>query len=160
MNEGSRLSLLSKLNLLGLIDLSIIACNIKLSKDIDGAMRSCEDSITNLKLLNKEDANQVGIASQNLIEELQENLMKIKSKDLDVEEIAHAMSPYQQRTGNSSVLDEELQMLQNVRKGNKIVGSREYNLVFFITCFVPFVRPTLPTLKQNEIARMKSKNKI
>lgn len=38
-------------------------------------------------------ASEVGIASQNLIEELYDNLMKIKEKDLDVDEIAAGLSP-------------------------------------------------------------------
>ena len=86
-NHNSRLSTLSKLNLLGLIDLSLITTNLKLTKDVDQAMKSCEDSIGNLKFHNT-DTNLVGIASQNLIEDLLDNLHKIKEKDLDIEDIA------------------------------------------------------------------------
>jgi hypothetical protein len=48
----SRLSQLSKLNLLGLTDLSLIASGLKLSKDVDQALKSCEESIQYLKALN------------------------------------------------------------------------------------------------------------
>lgn len=48
-------------------------------------MKSCEDSIQALKTLNQ-DTQAVGIASQNLIEELLDNLHKIKEKDLDIDE--------------------------------------------------------------------------
>jgi len=41
------------MNLLGLTDLSIIATNLKLTKNVDEAMRNCDDSIQNLKLINK-----------------------------------------------------------------------------------------------------------
>lgn len=39
--------------------------------------------------------------------------------------------------------------------GNKIVTTKEFDLVFYITCFVPFVRPTVPLLKENEILKIK-----
>ena len=35
-----------------------------------------------------QEANAIGIASQNLIEELLDNLQKIKERDLDIDEIA------------------------------------------------------------------------
>jgi hypothetical protein len=54
---------------------------------------------------------------------------------------------------------DELKMLSSVRNGNKIIGTREYNLVFYITCFVPFVRPNIPMIKDTEINRMKSLEK-
>jgi hypothetical protein len=41
-NSLSRLSLLSKLNLLGLIDLSLVACSLKLFKGLDIAIKQCE----------------------------------------------------------------------------------------------------------------------
>ncbi len=65
------------MNLLGLIDLALIATNLKITKSVDEAMRNCEDAIANLKLVNKTTLKNVpvGIASQNLIEELLESLM-------------------------------------------------------------------------------------
>ena len=41
-NSGSRLSQLSKLNLLGLIDLALVACSLKLYKGLDIAIKLCE----------------------------------------------------------------------------------------------------------------------
>jgi hypothetical protein len=46
-------------------------------------------------------------------------------------------------------------MLSSIRNGNKIISTKEFSLVFYITCFVPFVRPTVPVLKESEISRMK-----
>jgi hypothetical protein len=56
------LSTLSKLNLIGLIDLSIIANNLKIDKDVDQAIRLCEETVKNLIELNK-NINTIGIAS-------------------------------------------------------------------------------------------------
>jgi len=49
----------------------------------------------------------------------------------------------------------EIEFLQNIRKGNKIISSKEFKLVLFITCFVPFIRPNLPLVRSAEITRMK-----
>ena len=83
-NNLSRLSQLSKLNLLGLIDLALVACNLKLFKGVDLAIKQCEQSIIMLKALNGDQSNDVGIASQNLLEELLDNLLIFKEKELDV----------------------------------------------------------------------------
>jgi hypothetical protein len=45
--------------------------------------------------------------------------------------------------------------LSQIRKGNKITQSKEFKLVFFITCFVPFIRPNVPMIKPNELAKLK-----
>ena len=184
-HKQSRLSNLSKLNLLGLIDLSIIAVKLKISKDVDQAMKQCQESIQNLKDLNKQQQNNkdmlqqnneepedIGIASQNLIEELYEHLMKVKTKDLDIDEIAQSYSPERQinlkarktsstynptthNTNNIMDESEELKFLTSIRNGNKIVTTKEFSLVFYITCFVPFVRPNVPILKESDITKMK-----
>jgi len=36
------------------------------------------------------------------------------------------------------------------------VGTKEFNLVFYITSFAPFMRPGIPIVKDTEIAKMKS----
>ena len=41
--------------------------------------------------------------------------------------------------------------LLELRKGNKVIGAKDYMLVFFITCFLPFVRPSIPQIKDTEI---------
>lgn len=83
-NSQSRLSLLSKLNLLGLIDLSLVACSLKLFKGLDTAIKLCEQSILLLKNLNMDSGIEAGIASQNLIEELLDHLLTIKDRELEV----------------------------------------------------------------------------
>jgi hypothetical protein len=51
--------------------------------------------------------------------------------------------------------------LLEMRKGNKVIGAKDFMLVFFITCFLPFVRPSIPMLKESEISRAKkSQSKI
>jgi hypothetical protein len=80
----SRLSLLSKLNLLGLIDLSLVACSLKLFKGLELAIKLCEQSIVLLKALNVDSGIEAGIASQNLIEELLDHLLTIKDRELEV----------------------------------------------------------------------------
>lgn len=51
------------------------------------------------------------------------------------------------------------QFLLNLRKGNKVIGAQDFMLVFFITCFLPFVRPTIPQLKEAEIIKAKKSQK-
>lgn len=75
---------MSKLNLLGLIDLALVASNLKLFKGVDLAIKQCEQSIIMLKALNGDQSNDVGIASQNLLEELLDNLLMFKDKELDI----------------------------------------------------------------------------
>jgi hypothetical protein len=66
-----------------LVDLALIACQLKLKKGLDECIRECEDSILVLKELNKDSSKEIGIASLNLIEELLENLLQIKQLDND-----------------------------------------------------------------------------
>ena len=42
-----------------------------------------------------------------------------------------------------------------LRKGNKVIGAKDYMLVFFITCFLPFIRPNIPQIKDYEIVKAK-----
>ena len=72
------------MNLLGLIDLSLVACNLKLFKGLETAIKQCEQAIILLKSLNMDSGIEAGIASQNLIEELLENLLKVKDRELEV----------------------------------------------------------------------------
>ncbi len=85
---SSRLSFLSKLNLMGLIDLAMIAVTLKINQRVDEAIRACEEAVLSLKVQNKleDQENPIGVASQNLVEELHENLLKVKENDLDLEE--------------------------------------------------------------------------
>ena len=46
----SRLSFLSKLNLMGLIDLSMVTVGLKLNRNVDEAIRFCEEAVLNLKV--------------------------------------------------------------------------------------------------------------
>lgn len=50
-------------------------------------------------------------------------------------------------------------MLKSIRRGNKIVATKEFMLVFFITCFVPFIRPNFPIIKESEMNRLKNEER-
>ena len=76
-----RMSFLSKLNLLGLISLSSIVLNLKLSGDLETAIRDLTWAIKDLQRWNdnklkpsSQPANHIGIASQNIMEEYLEKL--------------------------------------------------------------------------------------
>jgi hypothetical protein len=99
----------------------------------------------------------MGIASQNLIEELYDNLMKIKERDMDLEELQTQESD-KKKTHVSGLSAEQMEklFLGQIRKGNKIVNSKEFKLVFYITCFVPFVRPNIPSIRETSLLKAKT----
>ena len=43
--------------------------------------------------------------------------------------------------------------------GKNIIGSRDYMLVLFITCFLPFVRSSVPLLHPKDLKRAKKRQK-
>jgi hypothetical protein len=61
------MSQLSKLNLLGLIYLSEIVCELRLKYDLDKTIQRIREAIQEIKDLN--DVDNAGIASQNIMEE-------------------------------------------------------------------------------------------
>jgi hypothetical protein len=61
------MSQLSKLNLLGLINLSEIVCELRLGYDLDKAMNRISEAIEEIRGLNSIDG--AGVASQNIMEE-------------------------------------------------------------------------------------------
>jgi hypothetical protein len=140
-----------------------VACNLKLFKGMEIAVKQCEQSIIILKSLNSDSTSEVGIASQNLIEELLDNLLLLKDKELDVideEEGPETLSTSPQVkamniTSSSKADPQHMQYLQQISKGNKITQSKEFKLVFFITCFVPFIRPNVPMIKSAELNTLK-----
>lgn len=86
-----RMSLLSKLNLLGLINVSEIVLRLKLSGNLDDAVRLLERAIKDLSSWNEtklkpssQPTNHIGIASQNIMEEYLEKLNR--AKDIEVAE--------------------------------------------------------------------------
>jgi hypothetical protein len=106
--------------------------------------------LANFKAGHMED---IGIASQNLIEELLEHLMVIK--DLDDKAESHSRS-----TISSPLKDPKAsQTLDKIKQGNSIVNSKEFKLVFFITCFVPFIKPSIPVLRPKQITQLKFEQK-
>lgn len=153
-HKFSKLSSLSKLNLLGLIDLALIACDLKLTKSLDGAMAKCKKAIQELTELKAAQMEDIGIASQNLIEELLEHLMIIKELDERVDD--HSRSSLA-----SPIKDPKTKkLLSKVKQGNGIINSKEFKLVFFITCFVPFIKPNVAVLRPKQIAQLRHEQKL
>ena len=62
-------------------------------------------------------------------------------------------------TTSSKADPQQVQYLQSISKGNKITQSKEFKLVFFITCFVPFIRPNVPMIKATELNALKLQQK-
>lgn len=75
------MSQLSKLNLLGLINLSEIVCELRLTYDLDKAILRVTEAIDELKKLNS--LENAGVASQNIMEEYLSSLTQIKERLLD-----------------------------------------------------------------------------
>lgn len=47
-----------------------------------------------------------------------------------------------------------------IANGDRVIGSKEYNQVFVITCFLPFIRPTTPLIKQSDLKLAKANQKL
>jgi hypothetical protein len=96
----------------------------------------------------------IGIASQNLIEELLEHLLIIKG--LEEREDDHSRSSLA-----SPIKDPKIKkVLSKVKQGNGIINSKEFKLVFFITCFVPFIKPNVPVLRPKQLTQLKHEQKL
>ena len=46
-----------------------------------------------------------------------------------------------------------------VSKGERVIGAKDFMLVFFITCFLPFVRPSIAQIKESEIKKARKNKK-
>ena len=44
-------------------------------------------------------------------------------------------------------------------KGERVIGAKDFILVFFITCFLPFVRPSIAQIKEGEIKKARKNKK-
>mmetsp|Transcript_15412 Transcript_15412/g.15012 ORF Transcript_15412/g.15012 Transcript_15412/m.15012 type:complete len:90 (-) Transcript_15412:1460-1729(-) len=80
--------------------------------------------------------------------------MRVKEKDLDMEEVSNVYQNHKKQPDF-----EEIRHLQSVKNGNKIIGNKEFNMVLYITCFVPFMRPGIPLLKDAEIKAARGREK-
>ena len=49
--------------------------------------------------------------------------------------------------------------LKGKEAGAKVISGKDFTLVYFITCFLPFVRPSVPNLKDTEIKKARKKPK-
>jgi hypothetical protein len=84
------------------------------------------------------------------MDEYLQNLLTIKERMLDFPVDADGNIVEQPNLDIRSLCKSDKRLLE-LRKGNKVIGAKDYMLVFFITCFLPFVRPTIPQLKDYEI---------
>jgi hypothetical protein len=48
---------------------------------------------------------------------------------------------------------------EDLINGKNIIGSRDYMLVLFITCFLPFVKSSIPLLHPIDLKRAKRRQK-
>jgi hypothetical protein len=89
MVKIERMSLLSKLNLLGLVTLSEIVLRLKLTTNLQEAIDMLEQSSKSLSDWNErklkpssQPTNHIGIASQNIMEEYLEKLKKAREVEI------------------------------------------------------------------------------
>ena len=47
-----------------------------------------------------------------------------------------------------------------VAKGERVIGAKDFMLVFFITCFLPFVRPSIAQIKEGEMKKARKNKKF
>ena len=96
------------------------------------------------------DANKVGvigIASQNMMEEYLQKLELAQEADLTS---GHDVSAFDQKRPS-------LKFLERARNGKGVIANKDFMQVLFITCFLPFIHPNLPPLRESE-AKMAKKN--
>ena len=96
-------------------------------------------------------ANQVGavgIASQNMMEELLQKLELAQEADFNAAE---------EGGGTLGQKRPSLKFLEKARRGRGIVANKDFMQVLFITCFLPFIQPNFPALKDAEV-KMARKN--
>jgi hypothetical protein len=155
-NKVERLSLLSKINLLGLIYLCGICLRLSQTGNVEKAIFELQHRIEELRIwaqliLAKGPAfaGMIGIASQNIMEEYLHKLM--------VAQQTNFTDPEGKNVVNEHKLS--LKILDKARKGKGVLANKDFMQVFFITCFLPFIHPSLPQLKENEIKQAKKNQK-
>ena len=69
------------------------------------------------------------------------------------------MGPLKQLLGMLPGVGGALKDLDILKQGDGVIANKDFMLVFFITCFLPFVRPNLPQIKPDDIKKGKAKSK-
>lgn len=163
------MSKLTKLNLLGLVNLSEIICDLKINQNVDEAIKQAQSAIKEVVALNhmfhsKEmeysdemgiNGPSFGIASQNILEKFVNILIAHKTgqqiieqeerENTDEEEDGVELPPDAEPAQQPLTRMQRRQMA--VANGDQVIGNKDYMLVFVITCFLPFMRPSLPQIK-------------
>lgn len=92
---------------------------------------------------------------------MEEYLDKL-NKAKDIEDTKHDYERVIDQNQNQDQVrncKKSLKELEVVKNGNRIFTNKEFKLVFFITSFLPFVRPNVPNLKPSEIDECKRESK-
>ena len=166
----SRLSKLSKMNLLALIELSTAALVLKLRGDSAEALRICNDALVTLQCMMKGPLGG-SVVAQGLIEMLIETLLPthlLATDDtlqglsgIEEEEIVpqdEVMAASRSPTGNSAKGEPEPEgARKNGGSVRAILNSKEFSSILFITTFVPYIKPNTPQLKEQEVLLVKKR---
>ena len=162
LKEKSRLNYTNKLNLWGILTMSAAAVRLKVTGDLPGAQHSIQDCIGQLtsheaaiRLLLERFAGEMShvleshtgsrvSAFESVLEERIESPKGVLP-DVPSEYFRRKMRP------NGSVTDSNRDFLV----------SSEFDALFFITVLLPFISPTTPLIRQEELeaAQMKQKTK-
>lgn len=94
----------------------------------------------------------IGIASQNMMEEYLQKLELAQEADLNSTGEGDA-SFTQNKSPN-------LLFLQKARKGKGIIANKDFMQILFITCFLPFILPNFPALKDSEVKFAKKNERV
>ena len=155
------MSLLSKLNLLGLICLSDVVLTVKLSQDLSEAIMMIDQAVKELAVWNDQkmqesgqSVDQIGIASQNIMEDYYARLCRAHEAETTMQELEEIIDA-NPGTTQEQECRESLRNLELIKKADHVIASKDFMLVFFITCFLPFVRPAIPHLKPLELKAAK-----
>ena len=113
---------------------------------------SCQASIDELNAIIANQANMsVGVASMNIIEEyMQEINTEI---DLDRESMRDREEKEEEMIKDSLIEG----YMKGANVGAKFITGKDFTLVYFITCFLPFLKPNIPTIKDSELKRARKK---
>lgn len=79
-----------------------------------------------------------------------------------MEELYSKLSAFRYRIDLHSKSPEQLmrinkqdRILIEIAEGRRVIGSKNYTLLLFITCFLPFLKPSLPQVKESDVKKAK-----
>ena len=60
------------------------------------------------------------------------------------------------QNSQSNIDSQNTEYLRQITGGFNIIGTKEFNLIFLITNFLPFIRPRFPMITKGEITMRKA----